>query len=114
MLKNQIFAAQDTKVEECDVPEWGVKLHLRTLSGADRAKLRAAVDRLEKQHREAEADTYLVLLCASDPNGNPVFTDADFDQLNSKSATVLSRVAAAALKLNGLGVQGIEDAKKNS
>lgn len=113
MLKNQIFKAQDVKLEAVEVPEWGVTLHVKTLSGAERAKLRSISDALSKSGRESEADTHLLILSACDAQGNKVFNDNDFTALNEKNASVITRVAMAALKVNGLGEQAVEEAKKN-
>jgi hypothetical protein len=113
MLKDQIFKAQDAKVEPVEVPEWGVTLYVKTLSGSDRAKLRTISDHLGKVGRESEADTHLLILSACDQQGNRVFNENDFAALNEKNASIITKVAVAALKVNGLGADAVEDAKKN-
>lgn len=113
MLKNQIFKAQDCKLEAVEVEEWGVTLYVKTLSGSERAKLRSITDHLTKSGRESEADTHLLILSACDAQGNKVFADSDFAALNEKNASIITRVAMAALRVNGLGEQAVEDAKKN-
>jgi hypothetical protein len=109
MLREQILNIQDRKVEAVEVPEWNTTLYVRTFTGADRARLMA----LHKKHADnpAELNTHLVLMAASDDKGNPIFAEADFDQLNGKSATAIDKVAVAALKLNGLDSDSVHDAK---
>ena len=112
MLKDQILNAHDIKTEAVEVPEWGTTVFVRTFSGADRAKLME----LHKQHADnpAELNTHLVLMAASDEKGNPIFTGDDYDRLNGKSGVAIDRVAIAALKLNGLDSESVDDAKNCS
>lgn len=113
MLKDKIFKAQDTKLEAVEVPEWNCTLYVKTLSGAERSKLRQISDTLTKSGRESEADTHLLILSACDEQGNKAFNDSDFAALNEKNASVITRVAMAAIRVNGLGADAVEDAKKN-
>jgi hypothetical protein len=113
MLKTKIFDAIDVKTREVKVPEWNVTLFVRSMSGTDRARFKAIADRLQKEGKEADADSWLLILTAVDEQGNRIFSDEDFEKLNSKSATVLTHVAKEALIVNGLLPESIDEAKKN-
>lgn len=109
MLREQILQCTDRKVQAVEVPEWNGTVYVRTFTGSDRAKLM----QLHKKNADnpAELNTHLVVMACSDELGNPIFTEADFDQLNGKAASAIDRVAVAALKLNGLDSDSIQDAK---
>jgi hypothetical protein len=113
MLKTKIFDAIDRKLRHVHVKEWDVTLYLHSMTGAERARFKQIADKLQKEGKEADADTWLLILTACDEQGNRIFSDEDFERLNSKSATVLTHVAKEALIVNGLLPDSIDEAKKN-
>lgn len=114
-LREQIIKADDITSETVDVPEWNVKVEVRTLSGRDRAKML-------KSHMDSEGvldieKLYPALLIAAvfDPDsGDKVFTEFDYDVLNNKSGAALERVAQVAIRLSGLGGEAVAEAGKGS
>lgn len=114
-LRERILSASDIRRETVQVPEWGVAVEVRGLTGAQRAKLmkngfdaRGTAD-FEKLYPE------LLIVSSFDPQtGEPVFTEADRDALNAKSGSALERVAQAAMRLSGLSPEAAEQAEKNS
>lgn len=113
MIKDKIFAAADRKRRKVDVPEWEAEIFVQSMTGTERARFKTLTEKLNKDGREAEADTWLVLYTATDEQGNRVFSDEDFARLNDKSASILTHIAKEALIVNGLLPESIEEAKKN-
>jgi hypothetical protein len=55
----------------------------------------------------------LLGLTIVDDNGKPLFTEADLEALNNKSAAVLGRLFDVAAEINGIGIPKIAEARKN-
>ena len=111
MTKDQLFKIHDITVSSVAC-EWG-EVHVKSMSGADRSRFKSITDVLVKNGHEADADTWLVIFTLCDEAGNRLLSDGDFALVNERSASVLSVVATAALRHNGLLPEAIEDAKKN-
>lgn len=113
-LRDQIMAVQDIPSQMVDVPEWGVTIEVRGMTGGDRANI------LE---RAVDANTGLVdfrvmypeIIIAScfDPEtGERVFSDSDRDSILTKSATVLDRLAQVGMSVGGLTKEVQDDLGK--
>lgn len=116
-LREQILAANDLPRERVTVPEWGVDVWVRTLTGRERDAFEAAVFQTkgkDVQVKLENARANLVARCLVDESGARVFTDGDVAALGGKSALVLSRLYDVASRLNGLGDKEIEELGKVS
>lgn len=112
LSKLAILSAQDCKHELLDVPEWGGAVKIRAMTGAERDAFRVQIsDAGDKNVGLFEAA--LLALTLADENGNRLFELADIEALRAKSAAVLDRVAKAAMKINGMADDSVEDAEKN-
>jgi hypothetical protein len=114
-LRDTILGASDIRTESVTIPEWGVTVEVRGLTGTQRAKLmRTGFDQqgtvdFEKLYPE------LVIAATFDPaTGEAVFTEADRDALNGKSSSALERLAQAAMRVAGMTAQAVEETEKNS
>jgi len=107
----QILAATDRATEVVDVPEWGVRVTVRALSGSERDKYQSdfytfgptdkggmRVTRVNNQNQMAR----LVALSVVDPDGKRLFSEADVLALGDKSALALERIHDVAMRLSGL------------
>lgn len=109
-LREQIIAADDQHVEIVDVPEWGVKVGVRSMTLAEQTKFMESV-RLRTGTPQAEfridKDKYgpqLLIRTVVDPEtGDPVFEAADAGMLATKSAQAARRLIPVASRLAGLG-----------
>lgn len=101
-LAELILQAQDIQEEIVEVPEWNVKVLVRGMTGAERARyLESVMEGTKFNIAKGYAD--LVLLCARDPETKePIFQPSHRDALLQKSASALERIAKVALKLSGL------------
>ena len=83
LSRDQIKASNDTSPEEVEVPEWGGTLLLAWPS----------VNALTAMQDVEKVDGVdLLIACAVDDKGAPLFTDPDREWLGDKSAAVVSRV----------------------
>lgn len=90
----EIADATDRPEREVDVPEWGGSVLMRGLS-------LGTIDELQTEH-PGGGYTYLLKLVAM-TIVDPPFTTEQASVLSGKSAVVMERVIAEALRLNGLG-----------
>lgn len=114
-LREKILNADDRKSELVEVPEWGVTVEARGLSGADRAAFLA--DAITDDGKVDFTRVWPNLLIAGvyDPeSGEPVFEAADRDAINLKSAGVTERLAKIVQRLSGLDEDAVDEGKGGS
>lgn len=114
-LRDQIFETDDIRKEIVEIPEWDCSIEVRSLNGADRARiLETGVDAsgnvsIQKVYPE------MVIASAHDPEtGEQIFEPADKDGLMAKNALAIDRIAVVAVKLSGLESDSVDEAGKNS
>ena len=110
LTKEAILAADDLPRETVLVPEWGGDVYVRTMSGTDRDAFEASL--LEKDGRMENVRARLVALTLCDSQGDRLFDDSEIAALGRKSARALDRVFSVAQRLNGIGVDQVDAAKK--
>jgi|SRR5690606_649522 len=102
--RDSILGADDREVREIDVPEWGGKARLMSMSGDDRDRFETKI--LEGRKGDAidlvGMRALLVGLCLVDEKGKRLFSDNDLRRLGAKSAKVLSRLYDEAARMNGI------------
>lgn len=111
-LRDQILSIEDIPVEMVTVPEWGVTVEVRGMTGADRSSIleRAAAD----EGSMGPGGMYVAIVIAStyDPEtGERIFTTADTDILQTKSAAALDRLAMVGMRLSGMDEKATDTAK---
>ena|SRR6266516_834110 len=112
-LRDTILAASDLKAADVEVPEWGVTVQVREMSAAGRMAFQDAMAGKQGSDAYLENLARMVILCARDPEtGEQVFTDADVDQLKTKSLGALRCLGEKALEINRMK-ESAETAKGN-
>lgn len=113
-LRQKILEAKDIKRETIHIPEWGVELLLKGLSGTKRGRLvKTCTDRQGNVDYE-KLQPLLVLNGAYDPETEDlVFGDADRDALGEKNSGVIERIAQKISELSGFNQQALDQAIKN-
>lgn len=112
LSKDQILAADDLRVEEVDVPEWGGTVRVRSLTGTERDAYEASIVQIQgnsRRLRMENARAKLVALCLVDEDGGRLFSDQEIGTLGSKSGKVLDRLFDVASKLSGLSNDDVEE-----
>lgn len=102
-LRDQILACKDIQSELVEVPQWGVTVEVKGMTGRQRAILlqdvmgpRGNVD-LQKLYPQ------LVVFSAFDPEtSEPVFLPGDIDAVAEKAGGALEVIAQVAMRLSGL------------
>lgn len=117
--RTEILSADDLKVEEVHVPEWGedVWVRVRTLKASERDYFESTT--LRQNGKEVSTNlqnirSRLCLLCMVDETGERIFREEDEYPLGGKSAAALSRVFDVAQRLNGFTKNDVEELAKNS
>lgn len=113
LSRSAILAAADLKHEDVHVPAWGGTVRIRVMTGAERDSFRTSI----ASDAGVPVGRFSAALLAAtivDESGACMFTVADIDALQAKSARSLDRPAAVAMRLNGLGDKAEADAEKNS
>lgn len=113
LSKEDIFKSEDSKTEELDVPEWGGKVRIATMSGYARDRFEASIIGKSGGVNAINIRAKLVAACVVDEKGNLMFSDDDLMKLGKKSCKALDRIFAAAQKLNGIGDAEVEQLAKN-
>lgn len=111
-LRDQILAAKDIESELVEVPQWGVTVEVRGMTGRQRALvLKESVDAKGKVDLQ-KLYPWLVIMSTFDPEtSSPVFLAGDFDAVAEKSGAALEVIAQVAMRLSGFNA---EDISKNS
>lgn len=110
-LRDKILACDDIQRELVEVPEWGVIIEVRGMSGQDRAGM---MDIQQDGSLKASAVYVDAVIKASyDPDsGERLFGESDRDALLTKSAGALDRIAEVAMRLSGLSQEAVDEAKR--
>jgi len=114
LTKDQILQAEDIKTEEVDVPEWGGKVLVKTLSGKERDQLEASVITKPGERNLDNLRAKIVALSVVDPTGKRLFTFVDAMGLGNKSARALDRVFSVAQRLSGFTPEDVKELAKKS
>lgn len=107
------MAANDSPREEVDCPEWGGTVFVRTLSAAERDRWEIRCEDLKTKGLLSNVRASLLVLTLCDADGKLLFTENDAVELGKKSAAVVDRLFDVARRLNGIGQEQVEAAKKN-
>lgn len=115
-LRDTILAAADTESEVVDVPEWGVKLEMRSPSARERTRmLKAAMIEGETTPDLEKFGPALIVATAFDPDtGEQVFTVDDIVALGDKSAQVVERLSTVSMRLAGMRADAVDEGKDDS
>ncbi len=116
-LADKIRSAKDNEAKVVDVPEWGVRLELRSMSAKQRAGMqRFVADDLEAEERQVGMWSYILTSCVFDPEtGDAVFTEDDMDWvLGEKSFAVLDDLTSQCLQVSQATEDSLDDAGKGS
>jgi hypothetical protein len=112
LSKAAIIAADDKKMVDHDVPEWGGSVKLRVMTGTERDRFEAEFVNGNKSVDMVRAK--LVAKCLCDEKGERLFTETEIPQLGEKSAAVLDRLFSECMKLNRFSKEDVDELAKNS
>lgn len=106
--------AEDRKFIDMDIPEWGGKVRIGTISGKARDRYELLALNPDGKFNNYNIRAHLVASCLYDESGKLLFSEKDIDKLGDKSCVVLDRIYTEALKLSQIGREAVEELAKNS
>jgi hypothetical protein len=117
-LRESILSADDGYREPVTVPEWGgVSFFLRALPDAEREQYLVG-NTVQKGPKKgtvrAGVAARLLVLCAVDEAGQPVFKAEDAAAIARKSGAVVARLFDICRRINNIGDDWQEEELKNS
>lgn len=119
LTREEILSKQDRSFAVVNCPEWGGKVRLQSLTGAERDQFEESILGAKNKDGSREVVTKnlrakLVALSAVDQDGKRIFNFEDMAALGEKNAAPLDRLFAAAQKLSGISKDDVEELTKNS
>ncbi len=119
LTRAAILAAEDLPTETADVPEWGGKVRIRTMTAVARDEWEKRF--IGKDDNAAARDAAwtnirasLAARCIVDDDHKRVFADEDVAELGKKSSVALERVFEACRRLNALTKADVQELAGNS
>lgn len=119
LTKEQILGLDEKQVRLVEIPEMGISVYVRAISGGERDQFESEIvdQRTWKPTRNSmngfrgKAASYFL----SDAEGNRLFDKPnDWQKLSQKPASFLDRVLDAGKELNHMSDTSLEEAEKNS
>lgn len=116
LTRNAILAAEDIRYEYVDVPEWGGRVRVRSLTGTERDAYDAeswAAQNASKGDASAMLQNFRVRRVARaivDEAGVRVFADTDIVVLGRKNAQALDRIDDVVARLSGMDTEAVKAA----
>lgn len=117
LSRDAILAVDDVQFEDVDVPEWGGKVRVKSLTGKERDALESSMIVGKGKNANVNLSNLRAKLVAQavvDENGMRVFGDDDIAALGAKSAAALTRVYEVAQRLSGITQEDVDELTKNS
>lgn len=118
--RDSILQSSDRIAGFVDVPEWGGRVHLATLTVTQRARflecmsqLVPEADAVQRAQKYYEAQLALVADAVVGPDSAPLFSADDIDRLATKSPAIVGRIFDEVVRLNGFSATATEDVAKN-
>lgn len=113
-LRKTILEADDIERQLVEVPQWGVKIEVRGMTGRQRSNF---MKRVASGGSDVDFEKFyaeLIIATSFDPeSGDQVFEAADRDAINQKSGAALQVLADVAMRLSGLESGAVENAKQD-
>ena len=119
--REDILNADDRDVEIVEVPEWGGKVRVATITAEKRDKFESSMFKIRNfgtknqkaEYSQENLRARLVAYTVVDEDGNRIFSENDIKKLGEKSAKALDRVFEVAQELNGISDEDVEEMTKN-
>ncbi len=113
-LRETILAVDDHIVEYVDVPEWGVKVGVKSLTVAEQHQFLNAVRKRGVKEFELDRVKFpiqLLIRTVVDPDsGKLILEQADAEALAGKSGKAVAKLLTVAARLAGLGDDQVDEA----
>ena len=113
--RDQILALNDIPSEIVDIPEWGVKVQVRGMTGAERMRIMDMATKNAGDFNLQFVYPEIVIATSFDAEtGEQIFKPSDRDVLLAKSANALDRLGSVGMRLSGFTAEAADAAGKDS
>ncbi|USC17041.1 hypothetical protein [Rhodococcus sp. 11-3] len=115
LSKSAILAVDDRRYEEVDVPEWGGKVLVRSLSGKERDQFETSTVSVNKKGQPVQnlenVRARLLAMSIVDPEDRSklLFSQKEVAILGDKSARALQRIFNACQEINAITEDDVEE-----
>jgi hypothetical protein len=114
MLKREeILSKSSLKKEVLTIKEWGGDVIVSEMSGSMRDAWEQAITEKDSLGKLVSPRAKLIAFTVVDEEGNRVFKDGDIESIGKISSKILEKILIVAMRLNSLGADEIDSAKKN-
>jgi len=114
-LRDRILQKADATSEQMLIPEWGLTVEIRSMSGAARAAIVQAGAAQGQLPDMSKFTADIVVMCTFDPEtGEQVFTKDDAALVLDKNGAALERIVVAAMRISGFNTEAVDAAGKDS
>lgn len=114
-LRNRILAAADLTTEAVEIPEWGVTVEVKTMTGGERARIMQMAAEAGGKIDFEKVYPDIVIGCTYDPEtGERVFDWNDREALMLKSGAAIDRIAQVGMRLSGFTEGAAKELGKDS
>ncbi len=114
MLKREeILSKTSLKTEKLTIEEWGGDVMVSEMSGAMRDGWEQSIREKDPSGKLISPRAKLIIFTVIDENGERIFKDDDIEAIGKLSSSTLEKICLTAMRLNGLGSEEIDKAKKN-
>ena len=113
LSRTSIFASSANAIRRVDTPELGGDVYVRSVRASEFNAMRA-MSMSNGQVKEDEIMARLVTLTACDAKGKRLFQDDDYQRVNALPIAPVFRIFRAAMKLNNISDDDVEEMAKNS
>lgn len=115
-LRDLILGADDCPTEVVEVPEWGVSVTVKGMSGEQRDAFEASIRKHTPNGDELDPRDFrakFVSRVLVDDDGARLFTNEEVKLLSRKSAVALQRIFSVGQRLSGYGDEELADIQGN-
>lgn len=109
--RQEILKAEDLGRREVEIPEWGGRVYIKTLTAQERFDLSERCAALNATG--VRFMTVILVGCLVDQDGRRILDDDDVDLLAAKAGSVVQRLFDIADELNGFTERRARGLEKN-
>lgn len=100
--------------QEIQIPEWEGSVWVRSLTVGERDQIDSEFNAARSKGRTPDnLRARMIIKGCCDEAGQPLFTEADLQEINKLPATTLEKIFDSILKINRIGAGAVEESEKN-
>ena len=111
--REEILAKTSLKIEAVTIEDWGGEVLVSEMSGTSRDAWEQSIREKDASGKIVSPRAKLITFTVVDEKGDRIFKDSDIEAIGKLSSSSLEKICIAAMRLNGLGADEIDKAKKN-